>query len=111
MSAAEQHTHQFSFIEKVKAKLRPNGILTYCNLTSLGVLFGRYLTKDDIAEKTWETIWNETQKPHLLSVGWKEDEIEGFEVFKLPEVSIKMRGNCLYYSHSTCLVPKLIKKL
>ncbi|XP_075264042.1 guanidinoacetate N-methyltransferase B-like, partial [Convolutriloba macropyga] len=45
MSKEEQHVHQFAFIEKVRPKLKPNAILTYCNLTSLGVLYSQYSVK------------------------------------------------------------------
>ena len=42
MSADEQHTHQFTFVESAYRLLKRGGVLTYCNLTSTGVLKNSY---------------------------------------------------------------------
>jgi len=68
-------------------------VLTYCNLTSLGVLKGRY------AE--WADLFRETQLPHLIAAGWKEEEL-AFEV-----APASPPAECEYYSHDTALVPVL----
>ena len=107
MSKLEQHIHQFEFIARCRPKMKQGGIMTYCNLTSFGVLFSHM--KTDSCESTWAKIWEETQKPHLLACGWKESEIS-YDVYYLPEDAITARGNCEYYSHPSCLVPKLVKE-
>lgn len=80
---------------RVRDKLRVGGILTYCNLTSIGVLKGKY---DD-----WQTLFTETQLPHLLAAGWKESEIS-FET-----APSNPPADCEYYCHQTALVPVLTK--
>lgn len=113
MSKQEQHIHQFEFIGRCLPKMKQGGIMTYCNLTSLGVLFSELKvegsTCHESCEATWAKIWEETQKPHLLACGWKESEIS-YDVFYLPQDAIRARGNCEYYSHPSCLVPKLVKE-
>jgi guanidinoacetate N-methyltransferase len=63
LTKEEQHTHQFDFIKQIYTKLKPDGILTYCNLTSIGVLKGRH--------KKWEDLWRKTQVPHLEKCGFR----------------------------------------
>jgi guanidinoacetate N-methyltransferase len=111
MNKQEQHTHQFEFIRRARSKLRVGGILTYCNLTSLGLLYSQQFAKlgrnVDVSE-IWESMWEEFQVPHLLSSGWKREELH-YHVFQLPQEAIHARGECEYYSHATCLVPKLTR--
>lgn len=87
----EQHTHQFDFIAKAYKKMLPGGILTYCNLTSFGVLRGRY--------DTWETLFNETQLPQLIKCGIPSTCIN----FKI--VSVSPPPDCEYYNYDTAIVP------
>jgi glycine amidinotransferase len=96
LSVEEQHTHQFEFLKRARSKLRAGGVLTYCNLTSLGVLKGRY--------ESWEDLFNETQRPNLLAAGWKEEEIS----FSTAETAPP--ADCEYYAHTTGLVPILTKQ-
>jgi guanidinoacetate N-methyltransferase len=42
LNKEEQHVHQFDFLKEAYRMLKPGGIITYCNLTSLGVLKARY---------------------------------------------------------------------
>jgi|ERR1712194_87883 len=93
LNAAEQHIHQFDFIKQVRSKLKPSGILTYCNLTSIGVLKGQH--------KEWEDLWKETQVPHIKDCGYPKYSYETF--------SIKAPDSCGYYAgHTEALVPKLL---
>jgi len=87
----EQHTHQFDFIGQAFEKLRPGGVLTYCNLTSLGVLRGEF--------NSWKELFAETQLPHLLACGFREEDIR-FEVAPAAPTA-----DCEYYQHDTALVP------
>jgi len=95
LNKEEQHTHQFEFLKRIRNKLKKGGVLTYCNLTSLGVLKGQYAS--------WADLFRETQLPHLLAAGWKEEEIS-FETAPTAPTE-----DCEYYSHSTGLVPILTK--
>lgn len=92
MNKEEQHTHQFDFIEQIKTKLKPSGVLTYCNLTSIGVLKGEH--------KKWQTLWEKTQVPLIKKCGFARYSYETFKI-KAPET-------CEYYAgHEEALVPKL----
>lgn len=93
LTKEEQHTHQFDFIRQIFSALKPGGILTYCNLTSIGVLRG---------EHEWEALWRETQVPHLKDIGFSEMTYETVEVAP-PKA-------CEYYSHSEALLPTCLKK-
>ena len=97
LSKSEQHVHQFEFISRARDKLKKGGVLTYCNLTSLGVLKGEY--------EDWADLFRETQLPHLLAAGWLPEEIS-FEV--APAAPPK---DCEYYQHDTALVPILRKSV
>lgn len=89
------------------------GRLTYCNLTSLGVLKSNpdYNKSGLTAHENWSRLMQDTQIPHLLEAGWHRDEIT-WEVYKLPEQTIIDRDQvgCEYYSHNDCLIPYLNKK-
>jgi len=95
LSKEEQHTHQFEFIAAARDKLKKGGVLTYCNLTSLGVLKGEYAD--------WAALFEATQVPHLLAAGWKREEM-AFEV-----APAAPPPECEYYCHDTALVPILTK--
>ncbi|MEC4814844.1 MAG: class I SAM-dependent methyltransferase [Scytonema sp. PMC 1069.18] len=96
LNADEQHTHQFTFIKKSYPLLKKGGILTYCNLTSTGVLKNKY--------DSWKKLFNETQLPHLLEAGVPENDIKGIIIFKVSPPS-----DCLYFQHKTAMIPILIK--
>jgi guanidinoacetate N-methyltransferase len=96
LNKEEQHIHQFEFIKEAYRMLKPGGILTYCNLTSLGVLKSRY--------EKWEDLFEETQRPHLNKAGFSDDEILGFKV-----VPVTPTSDCEYYKHDTALAPMLTK--
>lgn len=91
LAAEEQHTHQFDFIAKAFKKMRPGGILTYCNLTSLGVLHPQY--------SSWEELFQKTQLPYLLKCGFKASDID----YKI--VPATPPADCEYYQVRTALVP------
>eukprot|EP00755_Sulcionema_specki_P016430 Sspe_Gene.62000::Locus_34575_Transcript_1_1_Confidence_1.000_Length_612::g.62000::m.62000/K00542/GAMT; guanidinoacetate N-methyltransferase len=71
-----QHVHQFEFIKEAQRILKPGGVLTYCNLTSLGVLRPQYEKEGRSDRECWEALFEETQKPHLLRCGFREEEIK-----------------------------------
>jgi len=97
LNAEEQHTHQFRFIKNAYQLLKSGGILTYCNLTSTGVLKNNY--------DSWEALFNETQIPHLLDAGVPEDDIKGLMVFKVsPPIT------CQYFQHKTAMIPIIVKE-
>merc|ERR1712039_1164160 len=73
-SKEDQHVHQFDFIGRARRLLKAGGVLSYCNLTSLGVLRPRYTSKGTDREN-WEDCFQGTQRPHLLRCGVEEDEI------------------------------------
>ncbi|CAD7971164.1 unnamed protein product [Amoebophrya sp. A25] len=92
LNSAEQHTHQFDFIEKVRPKLKSGGVLTYCNLTSIGVLKGRH--------EKWEDLWTETQVPYIKKCGYENYSFTTFD--------ITAPASCEYYAgHTAALVPRL----
>merc|ERR1712087_51190 len=97
LTKEEQHTHHFEFIGRVRNKLKKGGVLTYGNLTSLGVLKGQY--------EDWAKLFEETQVPRLVDAGWLREEIS----FKV--VPVQPDLTCEYYSHDTALVPILTKSV
>lgn len=95
LNKEEQHIHQFDFIRRAFCKLKPGAIMTYCNLTSIGVLKGEH--------KEWQELWEKTQVPHLKDIGF--DPNMTYETF-----AIKAPENCQYYAgHEEALVPILYK--
>lgn len=85
-----------NFIKNAYQLLKSDGILTYCNLTSTGVLKNNY--------DSWEALFNETQIPHLIAAGVPEDDIKGFIVFKVsPPIT------CRYFQHKTAMIPIIVK--
>lgn len=97
LNKEEQHTHQFEFLREARRILKPGGIMTYCNLTSLGVLKHEY--------DSWKDLFEETQKPHLLKAGYTEDEIVDVQAFPVTPTA-----DCEYYSHNTAMVPIIQKR-
>ncbi|NEN99743.1 MAG: class I SAM-dependent methyltransferase [Moorea sp. SIO3I7] len=97
LNADEQHTHQFPFIKKVYPLLKKGGILSYCNLTSTGVLKNRY--------DSWEALFNETQVPYLIEAGVPEKDIKGIIIFKVYPPT-----DCLYFQHKTAMIPIIVKE-
>ena len=97
LNKEEQHTHQFEFLKEARRIMKPGCILTYCNLTSLGVLKNDY--------ESWETLFEETQRPHLLAAGFTADEFVGIEV-----VPVTPTVDCEYYQHRTAMAPKIIRR-
>lgn len=97
----------------MRSKLKVGGRLTYCNLTSLGVLKSNpdYNKGGLTRKQNWGKLMEETQIPHLLEAGWHRDEID-FEVYVLPKSTVVERDavGCQYYSHDDCLIPYLIRK-
>lgn len=91
----EQHTHQFDFIKAAYPKLKSGGVLTYCNLTSLGVLRSQY--------SSWKELFQDTQLPYLLECGFSREDIS-FETFP-----VTPDKECEYYQVDTALVPICIK--
>jgi len=92
LNSAEQHIHQFDFIKKIYAKMKPGSILTYCNLTSIGVLKGQHAK--------WENLWKQTQVPHIIRCG--------FQKFSFSTFKITAPDTCEYYAgHTEALLPKL----
>lgn len=98
LNADEQHTHQFNFIKKAYPLLKNGGVLTYCNLTSTGVLKNKY--------DSWEALFNETQLPYLIKVGVPENDIKGIIIFKVSPPT-----DCLYFQHKTAMIPIIIKEM
>uniref|UniRef100_A0A0G4HX82 Uncharacterized protein n=1 Tax=Chromera velia CCMP2878 TaxID=1169474 RepID=A0A0G4HX82_9ALVE len=104
-NAEQQHVHQFGFLKHARRLLKPVGILTYCNLTSLGVLRAEYSDPTKTDEENWRLLFEATQKPHLLKdCGFKEEEIREFELHSLVPPK-----ECAYYQHHTQLIPVLVK--
>merc|ERR1719203_798721 len=96
LNKEEQHTHQFDFIRQIRPKIRPGGVLTYCNLTSIGVLKGEHAN--------WETLWTKTQVPHIERCGFPKCSFSTF--------AIQAPDSCDYYAgHAEALVPKLETEL
>lgn len=96
LNKAEQHIHQFDFLKQAYKKLKPGGIATYCNLTSMGVLHTQY--------PDWNELFEKTQKPHILECGFKEEDIQPIKLCPVtpPE-------DCRYYHHSEAMCPIIIK--
>ena len=92
LSEEDLHTHQFKFIEQAYRLLKPNGVLTYCNLISWGNLKTQY--PDDTK------LFNETQIPHLKAAG--------FSNFQTDIVEVNPPQSCKYYSTKTIVAPLIV---
>ncbi|NEQ65257.1 MAG: class I SAM-dependent methyltransferase [Symploca sp. SIO2D2] len=93
LSEEDLHIHQFKFIEQAYRLLKPNGVLTYCNLMSWGNLKQQY--PDDI------NLFTETQIPHLKAAG--------FSNFQTDIVEVNPPQTCQYYSTKTIVAPTIRK--
>eukprot|EP00755_Sulcionema_specki_P006712 Sspe_Gene.5316::Locus_1751_Transcript_1_1_Confidence_1.000_Length_658::g.5316::m.5316/K00542/GAMT; guanidinoacetate N-methyltransferase len=100
-----QHVHQFDFIKEAHRILKPGGVLTYCNLTSLGVLRPQFEVEGKSDKECWEKLFEETQKPHLLKCGFAEKDIHPIEIFG----PLEPPKSCEYYQHTSLLIPRIIK--
>eukprot|EP01059_Diplonema_ambulator_P007801 TRINITY_DN172_c1_g1_i1.p1 TRINITY_DN172_c1_g1~~TRINITY_DN172_c1_g1_i1.p1 ORF type:complete len:246 (+),score=83.00 TRINITY_DN172_c1_g1_i1:54-791(+) len=100
-----QHIHQFGFIQEARRILKPGGVLTYCNLTSLGVLRPQYTAEGKSDTESWELLFEETQKPHIIKAGWEVSEIKENQIFG----PLYPPKECEYYQHNTLLMPCLVK--
>ena len=95
----EWHHHQFDFIREHGFRLlKPGGILTYCNITSYGVLLRERFNYD--VRKMFE----ESQIPQLEKIGFKKENISYDVVAVTPESS------CRYYDHNELVAPKVVKQ-
>jgi guanidinoacetate N-methyltransferase len=95
----ELHSHQFDFIAKQGFRLlKPGGILTYCNITSYGVLLKEQFNYD--VRKMFE----ENQIPQLEKIGFKKENISYEVVEVMPE------SGCRYYDHNELIAPRLVKQ-
>ena len=93
VTEAEHHTHQFKFIECAYRLLKPGGVLTYCNLTSWGVLKSQYPQDEVLFEKT--------QAPYLKKIGFSD--------LKIDSVAVNPPAECAYYQAKTILAPTVRK--
>eukprot|EP01061_Rhynchopus_euleeides_P018482 TRINITY_DN305_c0_g1_i4.p2 TRINITY_DN305_c0_g1~~TRINITY_DN305_c0_g1_i4.p2 ORF type:complete len:211 (+),score=91.35 TRINITY_DN305_c0_g1_i4:307-939(+) len=100
-----QHIHQFDFIKQARRIMKPGGILSYCNLTSLGVLRPRFTREGRSDKEAWQALFEETQRPHLLEAGFKAEEIFPIDVFG----PLAPPETCEYYQHNTLLIPHVEK--
>ena len=91
----ELHHRQFHFGRHAHRLLRKGGIYTYCNLCSMGALKDRY--------ESWDELFNETQLPHLLEIGFEPSNIS----FKT--IDVRPSKDHPKYSHLTAMIPTLIK--
>ena len=91
LNKVSQHTHQFDFLGKIKPKMKKGGVVTYCNLTSIGVLKN---------EHDWPEVWAKTQVPHIEKCGYQTHSYTTFD--------IEAPASCDYYAgHKAALVPKI----
>ncbi len=97
LNAEEQHTHQFNFVKQAYPLLKPGGTLSYCNLTSTGVLKNQY--------DSWEALFKETQVPHLIDSGVPENHIKGLLVF-----NVSPPADCQYFQHASAMIPIIVKE-
>ncbi len=90
----ELHFRQFDFAKHASRLLKPGGIYTYCNLSSMGRVKDFY--------DQWTDLFLETQLPHLENLDFKKIT---FSLTKAnpPEGDQK-------YQHDQALVPVMIKR-
>lgn len=99
LSESEWHSHQFDFIREHGFRLlKPGGILTYCNITSYGVLVREKYGYD--VRKMFE----ESQIPELEKIGFRRENISYEVVPVMPE------AECKYYDHKELVAPRIVKQ-
>ncbi|WP_145568001.1 class I SAM-dependent methyltransferase [Yersinia mollaretii] len=91
-SNEKMHVHQFDFISQVKRVMKPNGVLSYCNLTSWGNLRRHH---------DCSSLFENTQRPYLQAAG--------FETCSFYIANVNPPASCEYYSYSDVIVPRIVK--
>lgn len=69
--------------------LKPGGVLTYCNLTSIGVLKGIHISPNGAVVQSfivgeyesWQELWEKTQLPHVRACGFNDAGIKPIRIF------------------------------
>ena len=93
LSDKEQHVHHFNFLREAKRILKPDGIMTYCNLTSWGRLMTNYNSVSEMVSTT--------QVPSIEECGFLTPSWDVFNVH--PDLS------CQYYQHNQAPVIRITK--
>ncbi len=89
----EQHVHHFNFLREAKRILKPDGVMTYCNLTSWGRLMTHYNSVSEMISTT--------QIPSIEECGFSTPSWDIFNVN--PDAS------CQYYQQNQAPVIRITK--
>lgn len=89
----EQHLHHFNFLREAKRILKPDGVMTYCNLTSWGRLINNYNSVSEMVSIN--------QVPSIKECGFSTPS---WDVF-----SVHPDENCQYYRHNQAPVIRITK--
>lgn len=87
----EQHVHHFNFLRQAKRILKPDGVMTYCNLTSWGRLITNYNSVSEMVSMT--------QVSAIEDCGFSTPSWDVFDVN--PDVS------CQYYQQNQAPVIRI----